>query len=468
MKKFFTLLRYVPKRATFIGLLTLGVVAPAAAFAWGPTENRDTFTIKKPASYVTFNSITDNPNIGDERNFVGIRQDGTNSAWSDSMTVESGKTYVVRLYVHNDAGANYNLTAKDVTAKVNLPTTTAKSIDVFGFISASNSSPKEVYDQATFKASQNFNLAYVANSLTYENNYFTNGVGLSENIFTSTGVKLGYKKLDGSIKGCMQYAGYVTFKVKPQFATVKPAQTPAPAPTTSDFTIQKDVRIKGTSQWSDSVNGTEGDTVQYRVTYKNTGTTTQKNVVLQDMLPASLTYVAGSSNLTNATHSNGVKTSDNVVTSNGLNIGTLAKGTTATLTFEARETQALNCNSTLYATNTIKATSGSVTKSDSAQLTVSKTCQTTTPAPAPTTPAAPAQPTPTTPAETTPVAPAAVTVEPVAVAAPAPAPVPQPTPVLTATGPTQLIGGLIGTSSLGLGAHHYLASRRALRNARKG
>jgi hypothetical protein len=65
-------------------MIAAAVIVPASIFAWGP--NRSTFTIDSPANYVTFNSITDNPNIGDERNFVGIRESGTNNLWSDDMT----------------------------------------------------------------------------------------------------------------------------------------------------------------------------------------------------------------------------------------------------------------------------------------------------------------------------------------------------------------------------------------------
>ncbi|PKM60701.1 MAG: hypothetical protein CVU99_06665 [Firmicutes bacterium HGW-Firmicutes-4] len=184
---------------------------------WGP--ERSTYTVTKPADHVTFNSITDNPNIGDERNFVGIRESGTNEKWTDNMVVEKGKTYRVRMYVHNNAATNLNLVAENVTAKINLPTITGTEIAVSGYLNSSNAMPEEIYDGAVFTSDEDFNLAYASGSLKYENNGFgEGGTSLSESIFTSEGTKLGYETLDGKIPGCIEYAGYVSFEVKPQFA----------------------------------------------------------------------------------------------------------------------------------------------------------------------------------------------------------------------------------------------------------
>ena len=72
------------------GVVALGVVVlatSAGALAWGP--ERPTYTIEKPADHVTFNSITNNPAYGDERNFVRIKEAGAPaSAYSDDTKVE--------------------------------------------------------------------------------------------------------------------------------------------------------------------------------------------------------------------------------------------------------------------------------------------------------------------------------------------------------------------------------------------
>lgn len=305
-------------------MIAAAIIVPSVIFAWGP--DRPTYTIAHPADHITFNSITDNPNIGDERNFVGIREEGSTGTWKDSVTAQPGKSYVVRMYVHNNAATNLNLVAKDVTAKFNLPTATGKSLQVDGFLSASNASPKEVYDHATFTSSENFNLNFQEGSLKYYNNHFTSGATISESVFTSAGAKLGYNKLDGNIPGCFQYAGYLTFVVKPQFASTK-----------TDFTVKKDVRKNGTTTWGDSVDAKAGDTLNYRITYTNTGTTKQNNVNLKDTLPAGISHIPGSVKIMNASNPNGAYVQDgDKMFSTGVNIGSYTAGSNAIVVFNAK------------------------------------------------------------------------------------------------------------------------------------
>lgn len=355
-------MRKASTRVVAISALAVATIAiPASLLAWGP--NRPTYTVAHPADHVTFNSITDNPNIGDERNFVGIRESGTNGLWQDAQTVTSGKEYVVRLYVHNNAAENLKLVAKNVTAKVNLPTTTAKSLEVQGFINSSNASPTEVYDHATFNAAENFNLAVVPGSLKYYNNANGNGFTIPETLFTSTGAKLGYDKMDGNIPGCFQYAGYLTFIVKPQFA---PKQ---------DFSMEKLVSKHGENKWVDNYAATPGETVDYLLKYSNTGNARQDNVTFRDTLPTDQSYVNGSAVYGNANTPNGTKASDNI-TGVGVNVGSYAPGGNAWFIFSAKvagNTDLDKCGPNTM-TNTASVTTAYGNKSDTAVVTVNKTC----------------------------------------------------------------------------------------------
>ncbi len=365
MRKLISLIRRAPKRTSVVLAIVAAVlVVPATLFAWGPS--RPTYTIENPADHITFNSITNNPNIGDERNFVGIRETGTTNQWSDNMTVQAGKSYTVRMYVHNNAASNLNLVAHDVTAKFNLPTTTGKSIRVDGFIDSSNSAQPEIYDDATFTNAQDFNLAYVSGSLKYENNFFgAAGIALPESIFTSTGAKLGYDKLDGNIPGCFQYAGYVTFTVQPQFAP------------TSQFTMSKMVSKHGDNKWVKSYAAQPGEIVDYLIQYKNVGTAQEDNVTFRDTLPTGMTYVAGSTVFGNSTTPSGVKATDDIANGTGINVGSYAPGANAWSIFSAQtptNDQLAACGvNTLV--NTAKVTTGGGSIQDTANVTVDKTCQ---------------------------------------------------------------------------------------------
>ena len=98
------------KLLTILAIVATAIAVPTALFAWGPS--RATFTTAVPATYVTFNSITDNPSQGDERNFVKVREaNAGNETYSDSISLTAGSEYVVYIYFHNNAASNYNLTA---------------------------------------------------------------------------------------------------------------------------------------------------------------------------------------------------------------------------------------------------------------------------------------------------------------------------------------------------------------------
>ncbi|MEO6109743.1 MAG: hypothetical protein ABIP50_01900 [Candidatus Saccharimonadales bacterium] len=375
MSKITSLISRAPKRFSAVVLMVAAaVIIPTAALAWGP--DRQTFTLDNPSDHVQFNSIVDqkNTDLKDERNFVGIRETGSANVWYDDMNVQSGKEYIVRMYVHNNAASSLNLVAENVTAQVTLPTTTAKSIQVDGIITASNvganksgnnGTTASVYDHATFTSANNFNLAYVAGTLKYESNGFgPNGVALPESIFTNTGAKLGYDKLDGKIPGCFQYSGYVSFTVKPQFATP------------STFSMSKMVSKHGDNKWVESYKAQPNETVDYLLNYKNTSTTQENDVTFRDSLPAGMTYVTGSTTFGNSQHPTGVKASDNIANGTGINVGSYAAGANAWAIFSAKApaNDVLPLCGTNTLVNTGKVNVNGTSLEDTANITVDKTC----------------------------------------------------------------------------------------------
>ncbi len=366
MKK---LINFIKNHSIISGSVLVAAVAPALVWAWGPA--RPSFTIEKPADYITFNSITNNPVIGgDEKDFVGIREVGSNAKWTNNMKVQNGKEYYVRMYVHNNAASNLNLVAENVVAKLNVPTTTAKNVTVQGQISASNAKPNTVWDEATFSSDNDFNLAYVAGSALFENN----GMGttkLPDSIVNNTGAKLGYDKLDGKIPGCFQYAGYVTVKVK--------AQVSQPQEKTN-IDLAKTVRNKtnGEKSWVETANAKSGDTVQFQIHAKNTGSAGIQNLVIRDILPKGLNYVAGSTKLYNTSNPKGLKVSDNVIQNSGINIGSYQPNGDAYVRFDATvsaENSLPVCGDNTL-TNIAQASDQKIVKNDTASVKVTKKCET--------------------------------------------------------------------------------------------
>lgn len=329
MSKLLNLMSRAPKRFYAIAMMiALAVIVPAVTFAWGPS--RTTFTTEKPAGYVTFNSITNNPAHGDERNFVQVKEAGAdNSTYVDNINLNPGKEYTVFVYYHNNAASNLNASGKGIalntSAKVQLPAVVSKGSNgtkAVGYISSSNANPTQVWDDISFRNSSNGDIAlrYVPGSAKIFNKGATNGATLSDSIIT-TGATIGHDALDGKVPGCNEYAGYITFNIK--------ADQP-------NFTLSKQVRIAGTTEWKESVEAKPGSTVEYQLRYENTGTTKQNNVVLKDTLPQNLSYVTGSSWLKNVSNPQAKQLNDDLTTSTGINIGHYDPQSVAYVKFSAK------------------------------------------------------------------------------------------------------------------------------------
>lgn len=423
MKKLISLIRKAPKRTSAaLAIIAAAVIVPATLFAWGPT--RDTYTIESPADKITFNSIVDNPVVGDERNFVVVRDAAitTDGGWQDNVTVQPGKEYLVRVYVHNNAATSLNLKALNTRVSATVPTTTGKNVSVSGFVTADNSDPLSVWDDIHFNSTSDFNLAYVPGSAEiYNNGYAAGGSGksLPDSIVTSAGALIGYNGPDGTVPGCFQYANYVYFKIKPQFAP------------TSEFTMSKKVSKHGANQWVESYAAQPGETVDFLIKYNNVGEVQQDGVTFRDTLPAGMTYVAGSTIFGNASNPSGVKASDNIANGVGINVGSYKPGSNAWAIFSAKV--AANDNLPTCGANTLvnkaKVTTGGGSIEDTANVTVPKECQP-----------------PVVPPVTPPVTP------------------PTTPPELPKTGAGESVVAFLGLGSLIASIAYYVASRRATIN----
>lgn len=364
MKNLLTKLRYVPTRFGMVAAVLLASASVAVTFAWGPA--RDTYTMAQPADHVVFNSITDNPNYGDEREFVIVRDLTTGGSYGDTTNLVPGHEYQVQVYVHNNAHSDLNASgvgvAKDTTVRVVVPASVTGSDTVDGFVKASNAAPTEVWDTAELKSTNKVDLEYVSGSAHLSTN--SQQVNLPDSIL-STGVKIGDKDMSGDWRGCLEYAGAVTFKFRVKQAPV------------NAFTMDKQVRKHSTTTggWVEKYAAQPGEVVDYIVRYKNTGAMTQQNVVVKDTLPAGMTYVAGSTVVANSNYPSGLAVADGVTTT-GINIGAYTPNANAWVRFSAKvaaNDALITCGpNTLRNVATVETGAGN--KSDNADVTVTKTC----------------------------------------------------------------------------------------------
>lgn len=367
MSKLTSLIRRAPKRfSAIVAMIAIAIIVPVAVHAYGP--DRATFTYASPAPYVTFNSITDNPNVGDERNFVRVKEDSTTTTYANDVTLQPGKTYQVEVYYHNNAASNLNASgagiAKNVSLRMQMPASIngSASDTVDGFINSSNANPTSVWDSANLKngSSSAVALRYVPGSATVTSNGAVNGQTLPD-AFLTTGTPLGYDALNGTLPGCNQYAGYITYK----FTVVQP-----------NFTVEKTVSVDGGKTYSKSGATTPNSTVIYKVAYTNTGSTQLDNVTLSDKLPAGVTYVSGSSLIANSKTAGQYQATSDGITTTGLNIGSYAaNGGNAFFKFSAKAPadSALACGVNTF-TNTARATTSGGYMESTADITINKTC----------------------------------------------------------------------------------------------
>jgi len=302
-----------PKKFIVLAAVALAIAVPAMVMA-GSGPDRPAYDWNKydPSKSCTdpsqaygrcgsmdgpvFNSFKNTPSYGDERNFTRIadavpNQKPTDADYRENVTATPGNTYWVRTLVHNDANQNLNgadlkgkSVATDTTVRLAIANGVSNGVQVMTYVSASNSNPKQVWDTAELdNASQAFSVAYVPGSAVLYNDIYkqsTNGKPLTDAIASGAGEKIGYRDMDGNFPGCFDYAAYVYVKV-----TVK-----APA-----VSFSKDVRFKGedSSAWRNQLAAKEGDTVQYLLSYQDTGTGNANNITLRDQLPANIALVPG-------------------------------------------------------------------------------------------------------------------------------------------------------------------------------
>jgi len=354
--------------AAIVGGATL---VPANVLAWGDSAGgRTVYTIEQInegalGDTITFNSIT-NGKIGDERNFVGAKLSGTTSVKDNEISVEDGKTYTVRLYVHNNSPFGVDKTAENVTVNFALPTTVGKSHTVVGYINASNAMPNRYWDEVKFVSDDNFYLEYVDGSARYTNAKLGT-VALPNEVITS-GAKIGYEGLDGKIPGCFAYDGEVTIEV-----TVHKA---------ASAKLSKTVRLKGTKEWKESVDAKIGDEVEYQIEYKNLTSETVSNVMIRDILPKNMEYVKDSTYLYNANYQSGVQVVENTVTTTGINIGSYTMNGNAYVRFTAKViNKTLACGDNQLVNWANVTVNSEVAGKDDASVMVNRVCETPEPEP---------------------------------------------------------------------------------------
>lgn len=324
------------KNLALATILVASSLVGANASAWGP--DRDHFTMENPASYPVFNSIENNPTIGDEFDFVRVGQINADvTELGNEVEVVPGKQYLVYIYFHNDASSTYNDAAHDnvgvavrtrVSTSFNNVLTPDKKAEIKATITADNSRPTSVWDEAYMTTTYGkVVLHYVAGSAKIYNDYKANGSVMPSSIFSEEGALIGLNELNGIIPGCEQYHGSIAYVLQAEeLAGI----------------IEKSVSKDGTN-YADSIEALPGDELTFRLDVKNSGDMALNNAVVADAMPAGLELVPGSVQF--SANNSGVwePLSDNLV-KEGYNFGTIGAGNVIHITYRAKVSSEIDCN----------------------------------------------------------------------------------------------------------------------------
>lgn len=240
--------------------------------------------------------------------------------YGTTKQVVPGEEVTLFVWKHNSAiqGSDGSL-AIDSFAKVSgLPTGFATSHTLTGTVGASNATSAS--NSITLTSQVATKLSYIPGSAVFYKNIndtltqvaWPAGVN-GNDIVSPNGVRLGDQE------ACWKYAQAVLLKVKVE------ATNPVAV-----LTLSKEVRRAGVDQFVVKNTANPGNELEYRLTVKNVdGQGIATKLKLTDVLPADVTYVAGSTKV------NGVAVADGI-TANGIEIdASFAPGETHVVTFKA-------------------------------------------------------------------------------------------------------------------------------------
>lgn len=315
MNSFMAYISHLPKRTGLIMLALMSVllIGAVASASFGP--DRPTKAMGPGVGgfdYVTFNSFTNVPDIGDERNFFQGQIMGDGVFYDPVANLRDGDEVMVRVYVHNNADASLNESgrgiAKNTKVRVELPTgTNDAKATAKAYVSASNANPETVWDELDFSTENGgfFDLEPIAGSATVLTNFADMQVNLDQ--LLGDGVLIGDDGLDGEIRGCFEYTALVTFKVKVKMPR---------------YTLQKQVRLDGekSEDWREVATVKSGETVEWGMEFTNAGSNELKHVKIVDEVPANTEVVKDSVRLYNGNYPSGYTYPNSAIQANGTQV----------------------------------------------------------------------------------------------------------------------------------------------------
>lgn len=243
------------------------------------------------------------------------------TAYKQAVDASDGQVVKVQVYNLNQQDANSGQVANNLRVKVAMPAAAGRAQTITTTTKADNSN--QVSNQVT--ANLNLDgayLQYVPGSAIWKHNTGTNDAlvveetKLSDDIVSANGIVLENQKPG------YNFASTVTVLARVMNPSVK-------------LTTESQVRGQ-TNQWSNNNTAKPGEVMKYIVSYQNTGSAEQQQVVIRATLPAKASLVPGTTTVFNGNNQNGFKFNGDGISDGGIIIGNYGPGANAYVTYEVQ------------------------------------------------------------------------------------------------------------------------------------
>lgn len=245
--------------------------------------------------------------------------------YHNTVTAAVDEVVKVETWYHNTEDDDSGKIARDVNVRINIPTKTSTSHTVTGTVGGTNTNI--ISEIAVVNTPSNAALQYIPGTAYRRYNAGTNA---NPNIVTvripDSVVSGGYTV--GDVQPCWNFQETITVQAR----VIRPT-----------LSITKQVRVTGTETWQYSNTADPGDSLDYKIIFKNEGNTTLNNVIIRDNLPPLISYINGTTKVYTPSKPNGYNVPDGV-TGAGVNVGNYAPGSFAILRFSATLPQSVGSN----------------------------------------------------------------------------------------------------------------------------
>ena len=234
-----------------------------------------------------------------------------NPVWSDPVNAKPGDEVAFLVYYHNGV---LDSVAHNTKVRVDLPLSQSNKLVAKSWLWSDETTPisDTVVDGqivglsgGTIDLPSESRIDYEPGTtkLFAENSQIP--VSLPDGIVSESGVNI------GSIAGCWQHAGFITFVARISGS--------------AQLVMDKTVAHPGDPVWHNEISANPGDSIAYHLGIRNDGGTTAANVSVKDILPSYMSYETGTTYIYTKDHPEGIKQSDTLF-GGGITLGSVTAG----------------------------------------------------------------------------------------------------------------------------------------------